>query len=378
MTDKWNRFEEETNRRKKNRQKETKIVTKISRTILIVVLSVLLIGGIGGSYYVYTAMQPVDSANTQTVEIEIPSGSTSAQVANILEQQHIIKNGSIFRLYTKIKNAAEFKSGFYQFAPSMNYDELIKLLTAGGDAISKKTTKLLVREGETIEAIAKQVEEATDYSANEFIAAVNDETFYAELVKTYPALLTSSVDAKDVRYHLEGYLFPATYEVQPTQSLQDIIKMMVKKTDEVMTPYYATISEKGTTVHAVLTMASLLEKEAITLEDRKEVAGVFNNRLRDNMMLQTDVSVLYALNVEKELVTEKDLTIDSPYNLYQHYGVGPGPFNSPSEQAISAALSPNSNEYLYFLADTSTGKVYYAKTYEEHLELKAKYIDAKE
>ena len=118
-----------------------------------------------------------------------------------------------------------------------------------------------------------------------------------------------------------------------------------------------------------------LEKEGYKVEDRQKIASVFYNRIKKNMMLQTDISVLYALGEHKEVVTLKDLEVNSPYNLYRNRGMGPGPFNSPSEEAILAAIDPAQTDYEYFVADIQTKEVYFAKTYEEHLALKAKYVD---
>ena len=154
-----------------------------------------------------------------------------------------------------------------------------------------------------------------------------------------------------------------------------IIEEMVAKTDSVLSKYYAKISQGDYSVHEILTMASLLEKEGYKLEDRQKIASVFYNRLQKNMMLQTDISVLYALGEHKEVVTLKDLEVNSPYNLYRNRGMGPGPFNSPSEEAILAAIDPAQTDYEYFVADIQTKEVYFAKTYEEHLALKAKYVD---
>ena len=190
--------------------------------------------------------------------------------------------------------------------------------------------------------------------------------------------MTQSYNGYQVKYVLEGYLFPATYDMNDSKTLQMLITEMVAKTDEVMSKYYDKILASDYTLQEIMAMASLIEKEGTKLEDRKKISSVFHNRIKENMKLQTDVSVQYALGEHKEALSLEDLEVDSPYNLYQNYGVGPGPYNSPSEDSIVAALEPEKTDYLYFLADIHTKEIYYAKTYEEHLELKAKYIDNKE
>src|SRR5699024_8200800 len=172
---------------------------------------------------------------------------------------------------------------------------------------------------------------------------------------------------------LEGYLFPATYDANQNVPLKELVTQMVAKSDEIMSNYYEDIDKSDLNVHEVLTLASLVEKEGVTDEDRKMIAQVFFNRIDADMPLQSDISVLYALGEHKEKVYNKDLQVDSPYNLYQNTGYGPGPFNNPSQEAIEAVLNPTDNNYLYFVADVSTGEVYYANTFDEHNELVEKY-----
>jgi UPF0755 protein len=197
------------------------------------------------------------------------------------------------------------------------------------------------------------------------------------MVEKYPKLLTSAKEAKDVRYKLEGYLYPATYNYYDDKGLKDVVEQMINKMDQVMAPYYDVIAEKKMTVHEVLSISSLVEKEGVTEEDRRKIAQVFLNRLAIDMPIQSDISILYAMDEHKVHLSIKDTKVDSPYNLYVNTGTGPGPFNNPSQEAIDTVLNPTPNNYIYFLADVDTGKVYYAETYEEHLQLKEEYIDSK-
>ena len=158
-------------------------------------------------------------------------------------------------------------------------------------------------------------------------------------------------------------------------SLKDLVIQMVNKTNTVLQPYFSTIKQQNLTVQEVLTLASLVEKEGVKENDRKNIAQVFFNRIEANMPLQSDISVLYALGEHKEMVTYQDTAVDSPYNLYINTGFGPGPFDNPSEASIQAVLEPTKNDYYYFVADMKHGDVYFAKTYEEHLELVDKYVN---
>ena len=368
----------DTDSKRDIRKKETSIIKKIMKYFMIALLVIVLVGGFFTWNYIKGETQPVDTAQTELVSFEIEQGASVKDVSKALEKEGIIRNSKLFNFYLKFKNVSGFKSGLYHVSKSMTLDEIIAELSGAGKDKDQNATKVLIREGEQLTEIAKEVEKSTKYSAEDFMAKVQDEDFLRYLVQKFPKLLTQSYNGYQVKYVLEGYLFPATYDMNDSKTLQMLITEMVAKTDEVMSKYYDKILASDYTLQEIMALASLIEKEGTKLEDRKKISSVFHNRIKENMKLQTDVSVQYALGEHKEALSLSDLEVDSPYNLYQNYGVGPGPYNSPSEDAIVAALEPEKTDYLYFLADIKTKEIYYAKTYEEHLELKAKYIDNKE
>lgn len=368
----------DTDSKRDIRKKETSIIKKIMKYFMIALLVIVLVGGFFTWNYIKGETQPVDTAQTELVSFEIEQGASVKDVSKALEKEGIIRNSKLFNFYLKFKNVSGFKSGLYHVSKSMTLDEIIAELSGQGKDKDQNATKVLIREGEQLTEIAKEVEKSTKYSAEDFMAKVQDEDFLRYLVQKFPKLLTQSYNGYQVKYVLEGYLFPATYDMNDSKTLQMLITEMVAKTDEVMSKYYDKILASDYTLQEIMALASLIEKEGTKLEDRKKISSVFHNRIKENMKLQTDVSVQYALGEHKEALSLSDLEVDSPYNLYQNYGVGPGPYNSPSEDAIVAALEPEKTDYLYFLADIKTKEIYYAKTYEEHLELKAKYIDNKE
>lgn len=360
-------------KRRNLRKKEDKIVRKI---ILVIALTLLIIGGFLGFTvyrYVDSGLKPLDKSDDQLVQVEIPSGSSNKQIGEILEKDNIIKSGIVFNYYTKFKNLTGFQAGYYQLAPNMTLDEIGKQLQEGGTSEPTKVAdgKIAIPEGYDIDQIAERVAKVTGKDKKEFLDLVNDETFFNELHQKFP----EASKAENTKYRLEGYLFPATYDYYTSTSLKDLVIEMVNKTNTVMQNYYSAIKQKNLTVQEVLTLASLVEKEGVKENDRKNIAQVFFNRIKANMPLQSDISVLYALGEHKELVTYEDTAVDSPYNLYTNTGYGPGPFDNPSEEAIKAVLEPAENDYYYFVADTSTGNVYFAKTYEEHMELVEKYVN---
>lgn len=368
----------DTDSKRDIRKKETSIIKKIMKYFMIALLVIVLVGGFFTWNYIKGETQPVDTAQTELISFEIEQGASVKEVSKALQDEGIIRNSKLFNFYLKFKNVSGFKSGLYHVSKSMTLDEIIAELSGQGKDKDQNATKVLIREGEQLTEIAKEVEKSTKYSAEDFMAKVQDEDFLRYLVQKFPKLLTQSYNGYQVKYVLEGYLFPATYDMNDSKTLQMLITEMVAKTDEVMSKYYDKILASDYTLQEIMAMASLIEKEGSKLEDRKKISSVFHNRIKENMKLQTDVSVQYALGEHKEALSLEDLEVDSPYNLYQNYGVGPGPYNSPSEDAIVAAMEPADTEYLYFLADIHTKEIYYAKTYEEHLELKAKYIDNKE
>ena len=368
----------DTDTKRDIRKKETSIIKKIMKYFMIALLVIVLVGGFFTWNYIKGETQPVDTAQTELVSFEIEQGASVKEVSKALEKEGIIRNSKLFNFYLKFKNVSGFKSGLYHVSKSMTLDEIIAELSGQGKDKDQNATKVLIREGEQLTEIAKEVEKSTKYSAEDFMAKVQDEDFLRYLVQKFPKLLTQSYNGYQVKYVLEGYLYPATYDMNDSKTLQMLITEMVAKTDEIMSKYYDKILASDYTLQEIMALASLIEKEGTKLEDRKKISSVFHNRIKENMKLQTDVSVQYALGEHKEALSLEDLEVDSPYNLYQNYGVGPGPYNSPSEDAIVAALEPEKTDYLYFLADIKTKEIYYAKTYEEHLELKAKYIDNKE
>ena len=357
------------------RQKEKKLVKRIVLSITAAFIILVVLFGLIGYQYVTTSLEPLDKNDQTEKIIEIPTGSSSKDIAQILQNNNIIKSAIVFSYYVRMNNETGFQAGNYEFSPSMSLDTIISQLQEGGTVAEYKGNKVLVKEGITIDQIADAIAATTDYSKEDFLTVIKDEAFLTKMKTNYPELLTSALEAEDTRYRLEGYLFPATNDFPEEMSLEELVENMISKMDEVMQEYYPKIKESNRNVHDVLTIASLVEREGFTLEDRKLIAGVFNNRLEINMPLQTDIAVLYALDEHKEYVSNNDVAVESPYNLYVHPGFGPGPVDSPSADAIKATLEPTESEYLYFLADMSTGKIYYAETYQQHLEYKAEYVD---
>jgi UPF0755 protein len=381
---------------KKNKNKKKKKVTAGKIITVIVVLLILVVGGTGwyGYNFVKSGIQPLDSKNTTVKSISIPAGSSSKQIGEILQRQSIIKNGMIFQYYTKFKNYSEFKSGYYNLSPNMSLSTIASKLEEGGTEkpVAPTLGKILIPEGYTLTQIAKAVtvnsnsqekNAKTPFSEADFMKTVQDPTFIAKMVKAYPKLF-ASLPTKDsgIKYQLEGYLFPATYDYTKSSTVESVIENMIEAMNAQLTPYYDMMTQKNLTVNDVLSLAALVEKEANNDDDRRNVAATFYNRMNQGMTLGSNLSILYAEGKlgEKTSLAEDaniDTNLDSPYNLYANTGFGPGPVDSPSLSSIKAVLNPAQNDYLYFVADVTTGKVYFAKTLEEQNANVQKYVNDK-
>lgn len=356
------------------REGSERTVKKIVFGTLMVLLVILVVLGITGFFFVRNALGPKDSDSTEVVEVEIPQGSSRTDIVNILDENDIIDSSFVFNTYLRLNNEQNFQAGTYEMSPSMSLAEITDYLQEGGTPIGVETEQFTVPEGYMLEQFAMIIDENTPFSYEEFMDLVQDETFLQEQAEVYPELLSETMEKDDTRYKLEGYLYPATYEYTHDHSLEGIVTMMLSRMNQAVESYYDAIEESDYSVHEILTLASFIEREGITDEDRKVISGVFHNRLDIDMMLQTDVSVTYALGEHQERITYDDLEVDSPYNSYKNTGLGPGPVNSPSEESIDAAVNPVETDYLYFLADLKTKEVYFSETYDQHLEYQNQYL----
>ena len=357
---------------------------------LLILLALLGVGGFYGYRYAESALQPIDPSSKQYVKVQIPEGANSQEIGSILEKSGLVKHGLFFTAYVKYKNYSDLKSGYYNLQKSMSTEDLIKALQKGGTPEPQEVVyaNLTIPEGFTLEQIAQTVaqlqgEFKEPLTAEAFMTKVQDENFIAQEVAKYPKLL-ESLPAKDsgVRYRLEGYLFPATYTIKESTTIESLIDEMLATMDKNLSPHYATIKEKNLTVNELLTIASLVEKEGAKTEDRKLIAGVFYNRLNLGIPLQSNIAILYAegkLGQKISLADDVaiDTAIDSPYNVYTNIGLMPGPVDSPSLDAIESSINQTKSDNLFFVANVQDGKVYFAATKEEHDKNVEEHINSK-
>jgi UPF0755 protein len=354
-------------------QSEARIVRRI--VMIITILTILLIVFIGGGGYLYikSALEPVDANSKQQKKVDIPIGSSVTGISERLEASGVIKNAKVFKYYVKFKNESGFMAGEYELSPSMEISEIVNRLKTG-KVLQQAAFNLTIPEGKQLTEIVQIMAKAIERPEEEVLNEINDKVFIKRMMEKYPTLLTTDILNPNVKYSLEGYLYPATYpfyKEKPT--VEEMVVAMLNQTQKVIAVYEEASKEKGLSLHQLLTMSSLIEEEATLQADRKGISSVFYNRIEQGMPLQTDPTVLYAQGKHKERVLYEDLEVNSPYNTYKHTGLPPGPIANAGKESIEAALEPSDTNYLYFLA-TGDGTVLFSKTLEEHNEKKAEYI----
>ena len=371
-------------------KKEKKSHVKAFVISFLVFLALLSAGGYFGYQYVLDSLLPIDANSKKYVTVQIPDGSNVQEIGTTLEKAGLVKHGLIFSFYAKYKNYTDLKAGYYNLQKSMSTEDLLKELQKGGTDEPQEPVlaTLTIPEGYTIDQIAQAVGQLQgDFkeplTADAFLAKVQDENFISQEVAKYPSLLESlPTKESGARYRLEGYLFPATYSIKESTTVESLIDEMLAATDKNLSPYYSTIKSKNLTVNELLTIASLVEKEGAKTEDRKLIAGVFYNRLNRDMPLQSNIAILYAQgklgqNISLAEDVAIDTNIDSPYNVYKNVGLMPGPVDSPSLDAIESSINQTKSDNLYFVADVTDGKVYYANNQEDHDRNVAEHVNSK-
>ncbi|HEM4385110.1 endolytic transglycosylase MltG [Streptococcus suis] len=378
---------------KQRRKKQDKAAKRIVSVIMSIIVVAVLVTGLTGYMWVKSSLEPVNTKATEAIQVEIPEGSSTLEIGKILVDNKLIKNATIFNYYSKIKSYNNFQSGFYNLKQSMSVDDIAKALQESGTPTAQKEAagKILIVEGYTLTQIAQAItdntktedkNDKTPFTTEQFMATVTNQDFINRMVATYPKLFASLPAADSgVIYQLEGYLFPAVYEYSDETTIEELVEQMIAAMDNRLQPYYETIAAKNLTVNEVLTLASLVEKEGSTDEDRRNIASVFFNRLNAAMPLQSNIAILYAqgkLGQETTLAEDAaiDTSIESPYNIYWTTGLMPGPVDSPSLSAIEAVINANTTDYLYFVADVTTGNVYFTNNIDEHNQNVAKYVNA--
>ncbi len=341
------------------------IVRPVVVIALIIGLVLFGVHKVKGTYEDFMQEYQGTSGGTESreVEITIPEDTTIKEAAKLLKDKGLIKYTLAFQLRmtgSQYKNSLQ--PGTYTLNTNMSTLDMIKTLCYVESTRTVLYT-LTVPEGFTVEQIADRCEELGFCTADEFLTECKSGDF------EYPFDIPSA----QVKYALQGFLFPATYDIYDGMTPKELIQSMIDKFNSVYTDDFKKKAEDlGYTDFEVLTMASIVEKECKLDKDRPMVAGVFINRLNDDMPLQVDPSVLYVVTdgqYDQAELTYDDLEIDSPYNTYKYTGLPVGPICNPGEASIEGVLNAVKHDYYYYLtSDESQGACIFNETYEGHLE----------
>lgn len=299
------------------------------------------------------------TGNASDKEITIQKGSSVRTIAILLENEHLIKNNLVFRIYCKINKKEKIIAGKYILNPSMSILQITDKLISGKVHID--TLRFTIPEGFEMRQIADKLSAEGIMTKEQFEKAVSaaavEASYKYEFIKELPV--------RDNR--LEGYLFPDTYDIYKNAAAEDVVGKMLGRFDTVYTETFRQrAKELDMTMDEVITLASIIEREAKHDDERKVISAVFHNRLKKKMMLQSCATIQYLLKERKEILTYKDLEIKSPYNTYKNIGLPPGPIASPGIKSIEAALYPENVDYLYFVAKNDGSHVF-TRTYKEHI-----------
>ncbi|MEG1472502.1 MAG: endolytic transglycosylase MltG [Christensenella sp.] len=374
----------------KKKPRKTSVWSKL-RPIVAFVISIAIVACVvfgAFNYIKKNYFDPVDSTDSSVIEVEIPKGSSLDKISKILYENDLIRNKQIFKLYTDFSDmSGKLKAGTYSLSKSMTFDDLIYSLQEGNVAAEVIDVQFI--EGQAADDYAQKL--VNNYGI------LKDTAHYTEVVTTggklatqYPFLveIKTAEDAKPAdakrKYLLEGYLFPDKYQYFTNATVEDIIKKQLDQFQKIFDneEYQVRAAELGMSVDQVVTLASIIEKEAKS-KQFKQVSAVFHNRLNADMTLGSDATIAYALGVKRINLTTPELETASPYNTHLNKGLPAGPICNPGKAAIEAALYPDEelmregDEYYFFtLTDPEEMELAFTRTNDEHEAIKAQWKDA--
>ena len=329
----------------------------------IILFLVFFSGFIANNYY-KQAIGPMDT-NGSDINIEIPAGSSTDKIANILYDNELIMNKIIFKFHVLSLNAnGKLKAGKFDLNTNMALDDVINSLTVSGKATN--TVRFTIPEGYELNQIAEKLANENIVNKDRFLELTKDKANFQEKYEFLKLLEDGQ--------SLEGFLFPSTYEIYNDSGEEVVIEKMLSQFEKIYkSKIEAKMSELDLDLNEIVTLASMVEREAVVDKERSIMAGVLYNRLEIDMPLQIDATVQYALGERKERLLFKDLEIESPYNTYLYKGLPPGPISSPGENSIIATVNPSDVDYFFYvLKGDNSGEHTFTKTFNEHIEAKPK------
>lgn len=331
------------------------------KKFLYIVIAIVIIVAIAASF-----MPSYLSAvtNSSAVEITVPEGASLHHVSNLLFDKGVIKSKTWFRYKAKEAEVdRKIKPGTYSLPPNSTFEHIFALLEKG---VADEHIVLTIPEGFTLYQIAQRIEELGFATKEEFIEVT--EKYFND---------NYDFDTTDLFFKLEGYLYPETYHITEKQTIEEIVNKLAQTMDNVFTDEYKKqMQNLGLSKHEVLTIASLIEREAKHDGERSAISGVIYNRLKKDMILQIDATVIYGVGKGREhnsTIYQSDLDRPAPFNTYKVGGLPPGPIASPGKESIHAALYPEDHDYLYYVLSEDEDGHIFTKTLAEHEKYVFKY-----
>ncbi|MEG1457508.1 MAG: endolytic transglycosylase MltG [Bacilli bacterium] len=328
--------------------------------IVIFVIILLIFLGIYGF-----SLGKTDKSN-KNYNFDVTKNSTYLSLASELKKNDLIKSKLSYKIYVKLHSLKPLEEGTYTLRKSMGVSNILKQFEKGnkGNEIGIWIT---IPEGKHITDFADILSKKTNNTKEDILKVWQSKEFLDKVTKKY-WFVKSDIYNKDLKNPLEGYFFPSTYQLSGKKTTpEEAAYMFLDQMGIVLNKYKKELDSSKYNVHNILTLSSIIEHEAILDEDRFMISGVFYNRLKNNMKLESCATVGYAIGQWKTIYTYKDLAVQSPYNTYVIYGLPVGPGSSPGEKSIEAALRPKENEYFFFMADIcKDNKTYYSKNLKEH------------
>lgn len=338
--------------------------------IVVLVLLLLALGALGGFYWWYSnGLKPTGSASEEET-IEIADGETYDQMLQELQDLGFIRSADIARVYSRLSGApAEHFAGKFRINKGMSTPEILEYLSKQ-ENMELTYAVVTIPEGYWAKQIANELcTYFPEYKPEDFMNLWNDMNYINTLAQDYPFLNPEVLSNEQLFVKLEGYLFPETYYIDCGSSTDQITRTFLDQFQKVYDKYKAQIGASPYNLEQLLTLASIVQFESGNPSEMPTIAGIFYNRLDQNMPLQSSVTVCYALQekFDSAQACETNTDIDSPYNTYMYPGIPIGPILNPGEEAIRAVLEPKKTDYLYFVSDIhGDGSIHYATTYEEH------------
>ncbi len=344
--------------KKKKREKNN----LIKNTLLFLIIAIILFS------FIYSRAINSSAGKGDDLNFIIERGDSVNVIAENLKEEALIKSGLVFKIYVKLSGKqSDFKEGVYTLSPEMSVKNIVETLTP---RVSLKPEEWITFvEGWNLNDYARILDERGLISFDEFLDITGGGS-----LKDYSTYF-SFLEDKPEGHSLEGYLFPDTYRFFYDSSPDDIIKRILSNFDKKLDlEIRDEIERQGKSIHEILTMASIIEKEVRSDDDMRTVSGIFWNRIKNRQALESCATLAYILGENKDRYTYEETRIESPYNTYMNRGLPPGPIANPGIRAIQAAVYPESTDYNYFLTDSETFETIFSRTYEEHLRNRDKHI----